>query len=145
MKIRNARTNERDLFEKMSISLFEEDPPGHEMSRKKVRRTFKEAQNHPEKVKIMAFETGGAVIGYAILVFYWSNEFGGDLVSIDELYVLKENRGQGAGTEFMAWLFAQYPEAAGFQLEVTPKNKRARKFYKRLGFKKAINEHLVRE
>jgi ribosomal protein S18 acetylase RimI-like enzyme len=131
-----------DLLE-MIISLYREDPEGQPIDEEKIRRTIAESRNYPEKLSIYMFSTGKVNIGYAILVYFWSNEYGGNIITIDELYVKEPYRSQGIGTEFLA--FAERLEnKAALQLETTPSNSRVLGYYKRLGFVPSENTHLMR-
>jgi ribosomal protein S18 acetylase RimI-like enzyme len=85
------------------------------------------------------------VIGYSILIFYWSNEYGGDVLHIDELYVKPEHRGRGVATSFFKEILRTAKDkTVALELEVTPRNTRALRYYKRLGFKETTNLHLMR-
>ena len=72
---------------------------------------------------------------------FWSNELGGEVCTIDELYVDPEHRGRGHATRLLEELSAR--SAPGLEgmvalaLEVTPDNARARRFYERIGFRGA--------
>ena len=131
-----------DLLE-MIMSLYREDPEGEPIDEEKIRRTITESRSCPEKLSIYMFSTGKLNIGYAILVYFWSNEYGGNFISIDELYVKEPYRSQGIGTEFIS--FAERIEnKAALQLETTPGSSRALAYYRRLGFVPSQNTHLMR-
>jgi ribosomal protein S18 acetylase RimI-like enzyme len=121
-----------------------EDPSNEPITDKKISQTIRELRNNPKKGKIIVFAKKNAIIGYSILVFYWSNEYGGDVLHIDELYVKPEYRGRGVAARFFRGLLQPHRSAVALQLEVTPSNKRALNYYKRLGFKKTRNLHLIR-
>lgn len=131
-----------DLRE-MIISLYQEDPEGESINEEKIKRTIAESSKNPDKVRIYMFQRNEKNIGYAILVFFWSNEYGGNIVTIDELYVKEEYRSQGIGTEFFSFVERMENKAA-LQLETTPSNQRAFNYYKRLGFIPSANTHLIR-
>lgn len=76
----------QDLSE-MVFALYAEDPDGEPMTRGKIDNTISEFQKHPDKIHIYMFKNGVENIGYAIIVHFWSNEYGGDILDIDELYV----------------------------------------------------------
>lgn len=61
------------------LSLYTEDPPGREMNPAKILNTFREFASKPEKGQIIVFDLSNKVVGYAILVLFWSNEYGGAL------------------------------------------------------------------
>lgn len=72
--------------------------------------------------------------GYCLCSITWSNEAGGLCVWIEELMVRDSLRGHGIGKKLIDSVFAAYPSAARFRLEVTSENTRARALYERLGF-----------
>jgi ribosomal protein S18 acetylase RimI-like enzyme len=126
----------------MVYQLYREDPGAKQMTPNKVSQTVNQLRNNPNKGRILIFETEGRIVGYAILIFYWSNEYGGDIVHIDELYVKPEHRGRGIAAAFLKQLHRQSYGAVALELEVTPSNTRALHYYKRLGFKETKNLHL---
>ena len=115
------------------------------MNSDKFDRTFWEFTNKPDKGKIVVFEQDGLVVGYAIIVFYWSNEYGGDFIELDELFTHEDYRGNGIATAFFEWLEQTwYQKAVALSIQVTPANDRANSFYQRLGFKTSLNRHLLK-
>lgn len=76
----------------------------------------------------------GRTAGYALLMKTWSQEAGGMVVWVDELYVDAAFRGRGLGAAFLRALPDLFPEAAAFRLELTPCNEGARALYTRLGY-----------
>lgn len=127
----------------MIHALYREDPAGQPMDDAKIAATVAEYRQHPEKLDIILIEKGGKATGYALLVYYWSNEYGGDILHIDELYVKEAHRGQGTGTAFFRYI--EWPAGiAAMQIETTPSNRRAVDFYKRLGFAPSENTHWIK-
>jgi len=127
----------------MMHELSREDPSTERITDKKISRTFRELSRNPNRGRIVVFEKAKTVIGYAILIRYWSNEYGGNILHIDELYVKPKHRGHGIATSFLKMMRAKQ-RAVALQPEVTPTNTRARNYYRNLGFKKSKNLHLIR-
>jgi GNAT superfamily N-acetyltransferase len=99
----------------------------------------------PWRGRIVLFAQPDGVCGYSILVPYWSNEFGGILLFVDELFVDAKMRGQGVAQAFFTFLDQTRPfEAVALALEVTPRNKRARALYERLGFSDRYHGTMIR-
>jgi len=84
---------------------------------------------------ILLFEKAGERIGYAIVNRFWSNEFSGQILYIDELFVKPAYRGLGVGDAFFDFLQTN-PEfdSVAFMLETTPDNDKGIHFYKKNGF-----------
>ena len=55
------------------------------------------------------------------------------------------DRGRGIATIFLKRMLLAKDEAVALQLEVTPGNMRARNYYRKLGFRKPKNIHLIRK
>lgn len=84
----------------------------------------------------MVLEVDGAASGYALLVPYYSNELGGEVCGVDELYVRPPCRNRGhASALFSEVERGTFGAFAGTALGVTPGNGRARRLYERLGFR----------
>jgi len=128
----------------MIFSLYREDPEGEPMVEDKIKRTVAEFRKNPDKLNIYMIRRDNKNIGYAILVFFWSNEYGGDILTVDELLIKAEFRNQGIGTEFFTFADKMENKAA-LRLETTPDNQRAFEYYKRLGFVPDENNHLTRK
>jgi ribosomal protein S18 acetylase RimI-like enzyme len=146
-KPRFRSLGEGDLpeLERMVLALYEENSYGESMSREKIRRTVEELARHPEKGQIVVFELGEAVVGYAILVYFWSNEYGGNIATLDEFYVKPPSRNRGIGSEFLARAARMCAASAvSLELEVSPTNDRALEFYTRQGFRPVANRHLCK-
>jgi GNAT superfamily N-acetyltransferase len=139
---------DKDLLEleRMIFALYREDPCGERISRRKIRDTVQELIRHPEKGTISIFRVGEAVVGYSIVIYYWSNEFGGNIALIDECYVKPSWRDKGIGTSFIKYVSAAKAACLkGIGAEVTPVNKRAVAFYSRQGFTLAQNRCLFKK
>jgi GNAT superfamily N-acetyltransferase len=132
-------------LEQMIFALYREDEYGRPMTPEKIRMTVDELSRHPERGGIVVFTVDNTIVGYAILIYCWSNEFGGELVTVDELYIKEAWRGRGIGTRFFDSLASDRRDGAvGVQLEVTPFNQRALAYYERLGFRRSANTFLMK-
>jgi GNAT superfamily N-acetyltransferase len=104
-----------------------------------------ELLRHPEKGAISIFRVGEAVVGYSIVITYWSNAFGGNITLIDECYVKPSWRDKGIGTSFIKYVSAaKAARLKGIGTEITPVNKRVITFYSRQGFAPAQNRYLFK-
>jgi ribosomal protein S18 acetylase RimI-like enzyme len=144
MNFRPLRHTDYSELKRMIHALYVEDPVNEPITDKKISKTVIELRRKPCKGKILIFEKDNVTIGYSILVFYWSNEYGGDILHIDELYVKPEYRERGAATCFFKHIARTYGgQVVALQLEVSPSNIRAMNYYKKLGFKRTRNVHLT--
>jgi GNAT superfamily N-acetyltransferase len=91
-------------------------------------------------------ELGGKPVGYALTAKTFSQEAGGLVVWIEELFVLPQYRDKGLATEFFAYLKQNVePHVARLRLEVSPENAAAMRLYERMGFEKLPYEQMVKE
>jgi GNAT superfamily N-acetyltransferase len=151
---RLAEPRDDDRLIELSLRLYEEDPAETPVAREGVRRTLEVLRAEPVRGRVLACAIpGGAdgqerLVGYAILVSFWSNELGGETCEIDELFVEGPWRGQRLGTELLERLQEDrslWPgRPVALCLQVTPDNARARALYERLGFRLRKNAMLVR-
>jgi len=78
-----------------------------------------------------------APIGYIVVTFGWSVEFGGMDGFIDEIFIRSGVRGRGVGSEVITSLVAMLKSVGmkALHLEVDPENARALRLYGRCHFK----------
>jgi GNAT superfamily N-acetyltransferase len=119
----------------MMKQLYEEDRSERDVDHSKFPANIEYLVAHPAAGQIVLFCESGEVRGYALLVPYWSNEFGGRLLFVDELFVVAEFRGRGIGRSFFRYLERERPFGpVALALGVNSGNERARRLYESLGF-----------
>ncbi|MEO9896693.1 MAG: GNAT family N-acetyltransferase [Paracoccaceae bacterium] len=86
-----------------------------------------------------------APIGYIVLSFGWSLEFGGMDGFVDELFIRPGVRGRGIATEVLLALPKALADAGlkALHLEVDVKNEIAQRLYNRSGFRLREGYHLM--
>ena len=101
-------------------------------------RTLRRLRAEPARGVAIGLQTA-TLAGYALLCSFWSNELGGEVCIIDELFVAPSERGRGWATELVRGLCDRrlpwFRAAVAVELEVTPSNARARQLYEHLGFR----------
>ena len=116
-----------------------------ERSQGNIEATVRELDLHKEKGTVFIFERGERIIGYAILINSWSNEFGGTMLFLDELYVLPAERGQGIAGDFIDLLAKVAPkDTVVMQLEADPSKKKLMRFYGKKGFEATKGRIMIR-
>jgi ribosomal protein S18 acetylase RimI-like enzyme len=127
----------RDLPDLVRLvqAYYREDQRGADMSAEQVLTTVRELSRSKEKGSVFVFEKDGMLVGYALLIGYWSNELGGTVLAIDELYIAPGHRRQGIASDFLELLGKVAPAGVrGLQLEVNRANRPALALYRKLGF-----------
>jgi ribosomal protein S18 acetylase RimI-like enzyme len=71
------------------------------------------------------------IVGYIILTFIFSFEYGGKIAFIDELFIQETARGKGIGKEAIQFIQREVPKLSLklLYLEVEPHNENAQKLY----------------
>jgi GNAT superfamily N-acetyltransferase len=119
----------------MMRELYATDAPELNVNPEKFPATIDRLLEEPSRGRILLFMRDDALAGYALLIPYWSNEFGGIVVLVDELLVETDYRGQGIASAFFRFIERDRPfDAVALSLEVSPKNTRARDLYEGMGF-----------
>jgi GNAT superfamily N-acetyltransferase len=134
---RIARPDEDDLLVEMCTELYREDPGPRPVPPGQMRETLAALRREPLRGLAVALEVDRGLAGYSLLISFWSNELGGEVCDVDELFVARAHRSQGHGRSLFAAIergeLWPVPPVA-IALVVTPGNARARQLYERLGF-----------
>jgi ribosomal protein S18 acetylase RimI-like enzyme len=92
--------------------------------------------DRPDDGRVLLLESDGEAVGYAVLCFGYSVEYGGRDAFLDEIYVVPAARGRGIARAALE-LLADLARAAGvgaLHVEVMPDNDRAARLYERAGW-----------
>jgi GNAT superfamily N-acetyltransferase len=105
--------------------------PGQRKTHPDIQLTFAEFECRPEKGEIIVFEQ--------------SNEFGGDIIEVDEMVIEQKSRSRGIGPAFFNWLEqgAAY-SCVGYALQTSAENEAAKKLSKKMGFLPAQNQYYIK-
>jgi len=119
------------------VALYAEDDHGPvPMTLDRARAQARAMLEVPGRVRPCLARVDGEVVGYVILADFWSNEFGGPMTYVDEMYVRPAWRDRGVGSGILAWVLddARARGLVRVSLEVNEGNQRAEALYRRLGF-----------
>jgi ribosomal protein S18 acetylase RimI-like enzyme len=134
---RPSRPDDDAAIVALCLGLYTEDPSPASPVASQVHETLAELRRSPGRGMAAVLELNGRIEGYALLISFWSNEFGGELCEVDELYVAPAHRSHGHARQLFDTLERGELWPARFvaiSLRVTPKNTRAFALYERLGF-----------
>jgi ribosomal protein S18 acetylase RimI-like enzyme len=109
---------------------------GHEYDDAKARRALSKLLTVDQWGCAWLIRAGEAIIGYMVMCFGYSLEFGGRDAFLDEIYLREAYRGKGIGGQAIQYMVEDC-RARGIKalhLEVMPGNARAIGFYERAGF-----------
>jgi ribosomal protein S18 acetylase RimI-like enzyme len=137
---RLATASDDEAIVSMCMELNAEDPGPNPVQPQHVRRTLAKLREEPNRGRAVVCDVERRTVGYALLISFWSNELGGEVCNIDELFVAPLYRGRGLATALLEELADKEQSVwpirpAALALEVTSQNERARALYERLGFR----------
>jgi GNAT superfamily N-acetyltransferase len=109
--------------------------PGKPIPTEQVVATVRELEHNRDKGTVFIFDREETLVGYCILINHWSNEYGGTVLCVDELFVTPGQRGRGIASDFLNLIARVAPEGCrAMQLEVDRRNRRAMRLYAELDF-----------
>jgi GNAT superfamily N-acetyltransferase len=99
---RKIQLGDENVITEFIKSLYQEDAGGSvEISDDKIALTFDMLSKHPDYGRLVVIEYDRISIGYSLVINFWSNEYGGIIANIDELYIIPEYRSRGIATRFI--------------------------------------------
>lgn len=133
--IRKMTESDRDLYIEMAEEFYHSDAVLHPIPRAHFEKTAEEALKSGTYAEIYLLEYEGEPAGYGLTARTFSQEAGGQVLWIEELYIREAFRSRGLGREFFAYLEEKNKgEIARLRLEVEADNIRAISLYERLGY-----------
>lgn len=134
--IREINLYDKADFIKMCFDFYNTDGVDHVIPISNIEKTFNLLVKASDFTKAYVYEKNNKLAGYILLALTYSNEAGGTVVWLEEIYVKSEFRSQGIGSELIDFVIDKYKnKAARFRLEITESNIGAKKLYLSKGFK----------
>lgn len=144
--IRNIQPQDREVFIALGQEFYHSEAVLSPIPAEHFARTFDAVLSGSPYADALMVEWNGKPVGYGILALTWSNEAGGMVVWLEELYISPAYRGKGLGREFFAYVEEHYGQRARrFRLEVTAENTEAIRLYKQLGYQDFHYLQMVKE
>lgn len=133
MTIRKIEKSDKAEYLKMAKDFYSSPAVLENISEDNISSSFDEFLNGTPYGDAFIFETDGQTVGYGVLAYTHSQEAGGKVVWIEEIYIKEEFRGYGYGSHFIDFVLDEIP-AKRYRLETEPENERAAALYRRHGF-----------
>ncbi len=133
--IRELKEQDKEQFITMVDSFYHSEAVLHAIPKEYILNTYNEIISGSPYAKAYIFEEQGEIAGYGQISLTYSNEAGGMVVWIEELFILEKFRGLGLGSAFLDFINKEYAlTAKRLRLELCESNKRAEKLYLRKKF-----------
>ena len=96
-----------------------------------AKKLFQEFISNEHLGKSWLMYSENEIVGYNILTFIFSFEYGGKIAFVDELFIQETARGKGFGKEAIQFIQQEVPKLSLklLYLEVEPHNENAQKLY----------------
>lgn len=131
--IRKINKTDKDFYINSVKAFYSSDAVLHNIPDENITKTFEELMQSETYIECYIFEKEEKRVGYALLAKTFSQEAGGEVLWIDEIYILPQYRSQGIGSQFFEYLKTN-TNVARLRLEFCPNNEKAIEIYKRQGF-----------
>lgn len=133
--IKKIDKNDKDIFISLAKEFYSSPAVLHSIPDSHFSRTFEELTASNTYTQGYLFYNKNQVAGYALIAKTFSQEAGGFVIWIEELYIKPEFQNNGFGTEFFKYLErTRSDDTKRLRLEVDNGNVKAAALYKRLGF-----------
>lgn len=132
--IRKLELKDKETFIEMSNLFYKSIAVIKPTKPRYLNRTLKEIVADSPYIEGYVYEYDNHIAGYMLLTFTYSNELGGNVTTIDELYVKDEFQGCGIGTEMLKFVEKAYEDQKAITLLVNEKNIPAKTLYEKKGY-----------
>lgn len=133
MIFRKITTKDIAAYTEMAASFYRSPAVLHSIPQSYIENTVKAVLDGTPFADVYIFEENGAAVGYGLLAFTHSQEAGGVVCWLEELYVEPALRSRGIGGAFLDFIKSEV-KAARYRLEVEPDNVRVKALYEKNGF-----------
>ncbi len=133
--IRRLSNEDHDIYIAMAKEFYASDAVLNNVPEENLENTFSELMHSDIYTVCYLLIRSENICGYALLSKTYSQEAGGMVLWLEELYVCPQYRSMGLGTEFFEWLENNKgSDIKRIRLEIEPENERAVSLYVRRGF-----------
>lgn len=134
--IRKMVPEDRETFVKLTEEFYNTDAVIDVIPIDHIDYTFNQIIDDSPYVDGYVYVHNNKIAAYCLLSFTHSNEAGGLVMLIEELYVSPKFQGKGIGGKFLNFLEQTYQDKVTLmRLEVLKTNQTARQLYYKKGFK----------
>ncbi len=144
--IREITKADRNTYLLFAQSFYSLGAVAHPIPRNHFVTTFDHLMESDTYAKGYIIEHLDKPVGYALTAKTFSQEAGGFVIWIEELFILPAYRGKGLATEFFSFIKRNVePNIARIRLEVTEDNMNAIHLYERQGFEFLPYKQMIKE
>lgn len=144
--IRKIRESDREWYINAADEFYHSSAVSHSVPRENFVRAFEHMTGGGAYFDGYIIEHENERAGFCAAAKSYSQEAGGIVLWIEDLYILPQYRSMGLGGEMFDYLEKEYEGiAVRWRLEITPENDGARRLYERRGFEVIPYVNMIRE
>ena len=144
--MRRIQPGDRALYIRMVQEFYRTDAVDHEIPVENIENTFEELMRGDAYAEAYILEDQGQPAGYMLLAKTFSQEAGGPVVWIEEIYIRPEYQGKGIGSRVFKKLDAMFDaDVYRLRLEVEKTNIRAVELYERQGYTWLAYDQMIKD
>lgn len=133
--IRKANNSDKEKYVSLAKKFYNSDAVLHEISKNNFYKTFNEFMHSDIFIEIYLLELDEKLIGYFLLSKTYSQEVGGKVLLIEEIFIESEYRNKGISKKIFNFIFETYGDYKRYRLELTKNNNIAFNAYSKMNFK----------
>lgn len=138
--------DDRAVYTAMATAFYQTDAVIRPVPQAHIDATFAQLMNSDTYASAYICEVDGETAGYALLAKTFSQEAGGLVIWVEELYIKEGFRGKGLCTAFLKDLLCTLPpDIKRVRLEVERENEGAVRLYESLGFSFLEYDQMMQE
>ncbi len=144
--IRKAEKRDRQAYLEMAHEFYHSPAVLHPVPDSYLEATFEECMRSDIYSVCYIMEVNGKYAGYALISKTFSQEVGGRVYWLEELYIRESYRSKGLGRAFFAMIEEEKNHGVKrFRLEVEEENHRAIALYERMGYKRLEYKQMIKD
>ena len=143
--IRPMNPGDRQAYISMAAAFYASDAVIRKVTVQVVESVFDDIiAGSPHIEGYMLLDEAGAGAGYALLAHSFSQEAGGRVLWVDEIYIRPEYRGIGLAKELLSFVKKQFAgKVKRIRLDVEADNMNALGLYKKMGFVPLLYQQMI--
>lgn len=141
---RKISAKDKNEYLSMAKEFYSSPAVSHNIPAQFIEKTFEELMKSDTYADCIIFEDNENVLGYCLLAKTFSQEAGGYVIWIEEIFIKEKYRSNGVGKKFFEYLKENYTFSR-LRLETEKSNNKAIKLYKSLGFQELEYLQFIKE
>lgn len=143
--IRPMQPADRQAYLHLAEAFYSSDAVIKKISRRVMEAVFDDIISAGAHMQgFMLMDDAGETAGYALLAHSYSQEAGGKVLWVEELFISPEHRGKGLAKEFFVFVKETYAnKVKRIRLDVEADNENAIALYEKMGFKQLPYDQMI--